>query len=170
MSFLKNVFSGCWNKIADLILNHRLKLLSLIGLITLFMVYQITRLELSYELPKILPQTDDSFKLYEDFKKQFGEDGNVMVIAIESDKIYDLKTFNAWYDLNQSIKEINGVKNVLSTIATFSMGICIRLINAFIAGARLRSSKIKSNSILTKFIASSSTRPKSRFKPTEDLI
>jgi len=119
MAFLKNVFSGFWNKLALLILNHRLKFLSFIGLITVFMVYQITRLELSYELPKILPQTDDSFKLYEDFKKQFGEDGNVMVIAMESDKIYDLKTFNAWYDLNQSIKEIKGVKNVLS-IASLS--------------------------------------------------
>lgn len=114
MSFLNNLFSGFWKSVAGLILNHRLKFLSLIGLITVFMGYQITGLELSYELPKILPQNDDSFKVYEDFKKQFGEDGNVMVIAIESDKIYELGVFGGWYDLTQKIKGIEGIKNVLS--------------------------------------------------------
>jgi uncharacterized protein len=114
MSFLTNLFAGFWKSVAGLILNHRLKFLSLIGLITVFMGYQITGLELSYELPKILPQNDESFKVYEDFKKQFGEDGNVMVIAIESDKIYELGVFGDWYDLTQKIREIEGIKNVLS--------------------------------------------------------
>ncbi len=114
MSFLNKLFAGFWKKVAELILNHRLKFLGLIGLVTVFMGYQISRLELSYELPKILPQNDESFKIYEDFKKQFGEDGNVMVIAIESDKIYDLPVFGDWYDLTQKIKGIEGIKNVLS--------------------------------------------------------
>lgn len=114
MSFLNNLFAGFWKAVASLILNHRLKLLLAIGLVTVFMGYQITRLELSYELPKILPQNDESFKIYEDFKKQFGEDGNVMVIAIESDKIYDLPVFVDWYDLTQKIRGIEGIKNVLS--------------------------------------------------------
>ena len=114
MSLLNKLFAGFWKSVAGLILNHRLKFLSLIGLITVFMGYQITGLELSYELPKILPQNDESFKVYEDFKKQFGEDGNVMVIAIESDKIYELGVFGDWYDLTQKIKDIEGIKNVLS--------------------------------------------------------
>ena len=115
MSYLYSLFAGFWKGVAELILNHRLKFLALIGLITLFMGFQISRLELSYELPKILPQNDDSFKIYEDFKKQFGEDGNVMVIAIQSKNIYDLNIFNDWYDLNQKIKGIDGIKNVLSS-------------------------------------------------------
>ena len=114
MAFLKSIFSGIWKGLSNIIIENRLKLLSIIGLITVFMVYQITKLELSYELPKILPQNDDSFKTYEDFKKRFGEDGNVMVIAIESKKIYELNTFNAWYDLSEKIKNIEGIKNVMS--------------------------------------------------------
>jgi predicted RND superfamily exporter protein len=114
MSFLNNLFAGFWKAVASLILNHRLKFLLATGLVTVFMGYQITRLELSYELPKILPQDDESFKIYEDFKKQFGEDGNVMVIAIESEKIYDLPVFGDWYDLTQKIRGIEGIKNVLS--------------------------------------------------------
>ena len=114
MSFLNNLFAGFWKAVASLILNHRLKLQLAVGLVTAFMGYQITRLELSYELPKILPRDDESFKIYDDFKKQFGEDGNVMVIAIESDKIYDLPVFGDWYDLTQKIRGFEGIKNVLS--------------------------------------------------------
>lgn len=114
MSSLNKIFEGFWKGVANLILNHRLKFLGLVGFITVFMGIQIAKLELSYELPKILPQNDDSFKIYENFKKQFGEDGNVMVIAIESEDIYKLDVFNGWYDLTQKIKGIDGIKNVLS--------------------------------------------------------
>ncbi|GGD56531.1 transporter [Emticicia aquatilis] len=76
---------------------------------------------MSYELARILPKSDENFKIYEDFKKRFGEDGNVMVIAIESDKIYQLETFNQWYDLSKKIKNIEGIKNVLSNANLFGI-------------------------------------------------
>ncbi len=110
----KNIFNKFWKNIADLILNHRIKWLATIGLVTVFMIYQITKLELSYELPKFLPQTDASFKLYEDFKAKYGEDGNVMVIAFDNKDVYDLTTFNEWYDLSKKLKTLDGIKNVLS--------------------------------------------------------
>lgn len=99
---------------ADFIIRNRPALISAIAILTAFFTYQIFSLELSYELPKILPQSDESFKLYQDFKKKYGEDGNVMVIAFKTDKIYELNTFNDWYDLSQEIKSISGIKNVLS--------------------------------------------------------
>ncbi|MCA0363526.1 MAG: MMPL family transporter [Bacteroidetes bacterium] len=99
---------------ADFIISNRPVLISAIAILTAFFTYQIFSLELSYELPKILPQSDESFKLYQDFKKKYGEDGNVMVIAFKTDKIYELNTFNDWYDLSQEIKSIPGIKNVLS--------------------------------------------------------
>ena len=99
---------------ADFIIGNRPALISAIAVLTAFFTYQIFSLELSYELPKILPQSDESFKLYQDFKKKYGEDGNVMVIALKSDKLYDLNTFNDWYDLSQELKSIPGIKNVLS--------------------------------------------------------
>ena len=110
----KNIFNKFWKNIADLILNHRIKWLTTIGLVTVFMIYEITKLELSYELPKFLPQTDASFKLYEDFKARYGEDGNVMVIAFDNKNVYDLATFNEWYDLSKKLKTLDGIKNVLS--------------------------------------------------------
>jgi uncharacterized protein len=121
MAALKNLFKDFWKNIADLIIDHRIKWLTGTALLTLFMVYQITRLEMSYELPKILPQNDDSFKLYEKFKARYGEDGNVMVIGFESENAYDLKLFNNWYDLGKKIKDKNGIKNVLSNASLFEI-------------------------------------------------
>ncbi|WP_238805756.1 efflux RND transporter permease subunit [Emticicia aquatica] len=80
-----------------------------------------SKITMSYELARILPKSDENFKIYEDFKKRFGEDGNVMVIAIESDKIYQLETFNQWYDLGKKIKNIDGIKNVLSNANLFGI-------------------------------------------------
>ena len=114
MKYAKNIFSQFWKKLASVIIQNRPWLISVIALLTGFFTYQIFSLELSYELPKILPQSDDSFKLYEDFKKKYGEDGNVMVIAVKTDKMYELNTFNGWYSLTQEIKAISGIKNVLS--------------------------------------------------------
>lgn len=123
MSLIKNspFLSSFWKRISGLILDNRLTWLSLVGIVTIFMGYMASRLELSYELAKILPQTDPNFKLYEDFKARYGEDGNVMVIAIETDKIYELGVFNGWYDLSRKIKSLDGIKNVASNANLFEI-------------------------------------------------
>lgn len=110
-----------WDKLSKIILNNRKAWLGFLFVTTLFMGYMASKITLSYELAKILPQSDASFKRYEEFKKRFGEDGSVMVIAIESDKIYELKTFNAWYDLNKKIKSHDGIKGVVSNANLFSV-------------------------------------------------
>ncbi|WP_229235488.1 MULTISPECIES: RND family transporter [Emticicia] len=80
-----------------------------------------SKIAMSYELARILPKSDQNYKLYEDFKKRFGEDGNVMVIAIKTNKIYELEVFNQWYDLSKKIKNIDGIKNVLSNANLFGI-------------------------------------------------
>jgi predicted RND superfamily exporter protein len=110
-----------WYNISKIILKNRRSWLIFLTLITVLMAYEASQIQMSYELARILPQTDDNYKLYEDFKKRFGEDGNVMVIAIESDKIYELSVFNQWYDLTKSVKSIEGIKNVVSNANLFEI-------------------------------------------------
>ena len=95
-----------WYNLSKLILKNRKTWLLLVFITTLFMGFMASKITMSYELARILPKSDENFKIYEDFKQRFGEDGNVMVIAIESDKIYELETFNQWYDLSKKIKSI----------------------------------------------------------------
>lgn len=110
-----------WYNLSKLILKNRKTWLLLVFITTLFMGFMASKITMSYELARILPKSDENFKIYEDFKQRFGEDGNVMVIAIESDKIYELETFNQWYDLSKKIKSIEGIKNVLSNTNLFGI-------------------------------------------------
>ncbi len=123
MSFLKiNArLKNFWKKIADLILDHKIAWLITVGVLILFMGYQTSRLQLSYELAKILPQSDPNHQLYEDFKARYGEDGNVMAIAIETDKLFTLPVYQDWYKLSQDLKDLEGIKNVASAANLFEI-------------------------------------------------
>ena len=103
-----------WHRISSLILKNRIALVIGVLLGTAFMGYQATKVKLSYELAKILPVTDPDYQRYEAFKLRFGQDGSVMVLAIETDSMYQIGFFNDWYALGQKIKGINGIKDVVS--------------------------------------------------------
>ncbi|MFN4144197.1 MAG: efflux RND transporter permease subunit [Runella sp.] len=103
-----------WQKISNLILKNRPVWLVVVISLTAFMGYHASKVKLSYELAKILPASDPNFQLYESFKARYGEDGNVLVIGTQTNRMFDLTVFNAWYDLNQHIKSIEGIKEVVS--------------------------------------------------------
>ncbi len=103
-----------WTAFARIILRNRLAILIVTGVITLFMAYLAFKVELTYNGTRILPADDSTYIEYENFKTQFGEDGAVMAIGIQSDKLFQKDVFNAWYDLGQNISKIEGVNSMLS--------------------------------------------------------
>lgn len=103
-----------WGAIARFILRNRILLISIIAGITIVMGYYANKSEISYEVPKLLPDHDTTALEYKEFKKRFGQDGSVMVIGIDSKDIYSLHLFSEWYDLGNRLKDVQGVKNVLS--------------------------------------------------------
>jgi hypothetical protein len=103
-----------WLRIAENILKFKYQILGLLVGLTCLLGYKASQIQLSYELAKILPTSDERFQLYENFKSKYGEDGNVMVIGLENDQIFTPKEFNAWNTLTQDIKQQPGIKNVLS--------------------------------------------------------
>ena len=103
-----------WNKVAELIIRNRLFWIGLIIVSTIYMGYQASRIQLSYEFARILPANDPIEQEYQRFRKLFGEDGSLMVIGYQSSDMYKLDNFNDWYDLSQAIKKHEGIKNVIS--------------------------------------------------------
>lgn len=110
-----------WHRISSFILKNRVALVIIVLVGTAFMGYQASHVRLSYELAKILPVTDPEFQRYEAFKTRFGQDGNVMVIGVETDQMYQLAFFNDWYALNQKIKAIDGIKDVVSNANLYNI-------------------------------------------------
>jgi len=103
-----------WNRIVNYILRHRALNLIIIGIFTLFMGYKGYQIKMSYEYAQMLPQTDSTSIVYQDFKKQFEEDGSALFIGIQTDKLNQLEVFNAWCDLSAELKKIKGVGEVMS--------------------------------------------------------
>ncbi len=103
-----------WEKIADGIIRYRAYLFAGITLITLVMGYFATKVEMSYDLPRTVPLDDPDMIFYQDFKNQFGEDGNMIAIAMKDSSLYQLKNFMRFRQLSNEIRSIEGIQEVLS--------------------------------------------------------
>ncbi|MCF8365864.1 MAG: MMPL family transporter [Bacteroidales bacterium] len=103
-----------WTYLARLILRRRYWNLGIILILISTMAFQAKKVTMSYEMTQMLPPTDSVSIVYEEFKNKFGEDGSVMFIGVKDPNLFKLEEFNAWYDLTDSIKQIDGVEGVLS--------------------------------------------------------
>ena len=103
-----------WDKVAAFIIRFRLPLIILIGLVTVVMGYYASKVEMSYDLARTVPADDPEMVFLQQFKKQFGEDANIIGVGIRDSSIYSLKSFNHFRELNTIIKNIKGVNNLLS--------------------------------------------------------
>lgn len=103
-----------WIKISDAIIRFRLLLMVVIGLITVVMGYYASKVEMSYEFSRTVPLNDPDMVYFQEFKKQFGEDGNMMAIGVKDSSLYTLESFQKFREFSIKLKEIEGVGEVLS--------------------------------------------------------
>ncbi len=77
------------------------------------MGWKATKVELSYELAQMLPESDTVFMQYREFRENFGEDGNVVFIGVDDPGFLKLENFLVWYDITHDISAIEGVTAIL---------------------------------------------------------
>lgn len=78
-----------WHKIATFVIKFRVALLLILLVATGVMGYFASKVELSYEFTNAIPTDNPKYIEYQNFRKQFGEDGNMMVIGVQTDKFFD---------------------------------------------------------------------------------
>ncbi len=111
-----------WSKLASIILRNRLYILTILLMITLFFGYfLVTALRVDNRYGILLPKDHPVQKNYVKFKKQFGEDGATLVIAVPSKDLYTEKKFNAWKALGDKILTKPGVETVISEATLFNL-------------------------------------------------
>ncbi len=108
-----NPFS-MWLKLGRFILKYRVTLLIILAAITAFMVYHASKVELSYDFARAIPINNPKYKAYQEFRKKYGEDGNLLAIGFRTNKFFEEKTFNAYSSLQRDLKKINGVDDVIA--------------------------------------------------------
>ena len=103
-----------WQKIGRFILKHRILLLVILAGITTFMVYQAIKVQISYDFSRAIPTNNPKYKAYQEFRKKFGEDGNLLVIGIQTDKLFEADIFNAYTQLQKNLNTVEGVDDIIS--------------------------------------------------------
>jgi hypothetical protein len=103
-----------WQKLGSFVLRYRIPLLVFLLASTAFMGYHASKIEMSYEFSRAIPTNNSKYKDYIAFKKQFGEDGNLFVVGIQSDKLFEKDIFNDYAILSAQLKKVTGVDNLLS--------------------------------------------------------
>lgn len=102
-----------WQSLGRFIIRYRLPLLLLLAALTAFMAYHASKVQLSYDFSRAIPVNNPKYKTYQEFRKKFGEDGNLLVIGIQTDKLFQEKTFNAYAALQHNLKKVTGVDDVI---------------------------------------------------------
>lgn len=103
-----------WHRLGQFILRYRVILLIILALITAFMGYQASKVQLSYDFSRAIPTNNPKYRAYQEFKKKFGEDGNLLVIGIQTQDLFKEKTFNAYAELLRKIRKVRAVDDVIS--------------------------------------------------------
>ncbi|MGH2552913.1 MAG: efflux RND transporter permease subunit, partial [Chitinophagaceae bacterium] len=103
-----------WHNLGKFILKYRIQLLLILAAMTGFMVYHASKVELSYDFSRAIPINNPKYKAYQEFRKKFGEDGNLLVIGIQTDSFFKEKIFNSYAALQLKLKKVKGVDDIIA--------------------------------------------------------
>ena len=103
-----------WRSLAHFILKYRLPLLILLAVLTAAMIYEAKKVQLSYDFGKAIPIDNPKYIAYLEFKKKFGEDGNLLVIGIQTPDFFQENFFNNYVALQKDLKKLSGVEDIIS--------------------------------------------------------
>lgn len=104
-----------WGTVANLILRNRFLIIVGVIMITLFFSSQWQHMRFTFTEANLLPNNHPENKQYNEFVKTFGEEGNLMVIAVKNDRLFEQKIFDRWIALNKKIEGFSEVDFTLST-------------------------------------------------------
>lgn len=103
-----------WRKTGQFLLSYRWPLLILLFAITALMTWWASQVKLSYEFSRAIPANHPANITYQAFKKKYGQDGNLLVIGIQTPNFFNEKLFNEYAELHRAIKKVNAVTDVIS--------------------------------------------------------
>jgi predicted RND superfamily exporter protein len=103
-----------WRTIGQFILSWRIPLLIVLAAATGLMGYWASKVELSYEFSRAIPADHPANLTYQAFKKKYGQDGNLLVVGVQTPDLFTEKTFNEYATLHRELKRVAGVIDVIS--------------------------------------------------------
>jgi uncharacterized protein len=103
-----------WRSIGQFILKFRIPLLIVLAIITALLGFMASKVQLSYDFARAIPINNPKYKTYQEFKKKFGEDGNLLVLGVQTDKLFTEAVFNKYAALQRKLKQVKGVDDIIA--------------------------------------------------------
>src|SRR6476620_10109780 len=110
-----------WNILGKSILRFGMVLLVVLLALTSFFGWKASKVSLSYEFAKAIPVNNPKYKEYQEFRKKFGDDGNLMVIGIQAPELFQAPLFNQYHFLQKQLKQVRGVEDVVSVPSSINL-------------------------------------------------
>ena len=104
-----------WTSLARIILKNRVLILFLVFLITFFLSTQWQYMKFTFTEANLLPDNHPDNIEYNNFKKQFGEEGNLLLISVKDSTIFNTIKFNSWNNFSNKLLKLKEIKSVIST-------------------------------------------------------
>jgi predicted RND superfamily exporter protein len=100
--------------VSRVILKNRYLILILIAIITTLLVFQMKNMRFSYTEANLLPENHEVNIQYNKFLEIFGEEGNLVLLAVKDSSVFTTDKFNAWNSLAKSFDSLPEVEFTLS--------------------------------------------------------
>lgn len=104
-----------WGAVANLILRNRFLILGSLLLVTLCLATQWKYMRFTFSEANLLPNKHPENLQYDAFVDTFGEEGNLIVIAVKDERFFEKQIFDQWITLNDKIETYPEVDFTLST-------------------------------------------------------
>ncbi len=112
---MKKIFNiGFWEFVARIILRNRIVILVAIAAITLLFALEWKNIKFTQTEANLIPADDQVNIDYNLFLKNFGEEGNLIIIGTKDNALFTPKVFEAWTQLMTKLQSDKQVELVIS--------------------------------------------------------
>ena len=110
---IKWINTRFWESVARLILRNRIVFLLAILSTTFLLSTQWSNIRFSFTEANLLPDNHPFNAFYEEFLDRFGEEGNMIVLAVRDNAFFEPEKLAAWAALGDSLAASPSVENVV---------------------------------------------------------
>lgn len=110
----KKIKVGFWEFIAGIVLRRRITILAIIAVFTIFLALQWKNIHFTYTEANLLPDDHEVNLEYNAFLKEFGEEGNLIVIGSKDEKLFTPKVFENWTKLMSDLNKQSEIDIIVS--------------------------------------------------------
>ncbi|MDH3322019.1 MAG: RND family transporter, partial [Flavobacteriaceae bacterium] len=103
-----------WSIVSRFILKQRFFILLVLGLFTVFLFSKIQNIQFSHTEANLLPKDHEENIKYDKFLEIFGEEGNLIILAVQDTAVFKAENFNKWNDFSKQLDAYSQVDFAVS--------------------------------------------------------